>query len=135
SAVTAMVIIDSESTSRSSVKVFSAVTSAVSMPVSSETISARPARISWSLCAMSVLLVCRVLRRVGLVRGPVGPTGGLGEGHDLPGPDEAGAEADLQGEPAGLDLALAQHPVHREGDGRGRGVGGGADVARDGQVR
>jgi hypothetical protein len=49
SALTTIVIIDSESMSRSSVNDLSGCTESVSSPVSSLTISARPARISCSL--------------------------------------------------------------------------------------
>src|SRR3954454_1750362 len=52
SAFTTIVIIDSESMSRSSVKLLSSSTDSTGRPVSSFTISARPLRISCSLLAM-----------------------------------------------------------------------------------
>ena len=74
------------------------------MPVSSLTISARPSRISCSLCAMgvapwcvdgSVLLRCVLTRVTRRAAGVVS-----GQDDDLRGVDQAGAEADLQREAA-----------------------------------
>jgi hypothetical protein len=71
SARVTIVIIDRESMSRSSVNDFSGRTESVGRPVSSLTISARPARISCSLCAIGVsLVVC--------CAGPSGPATSVG---------------------------------------------------------
>src|SRR4051794_41318004 len=91
SALTTMVIIDSESMSRSSVNDFSGWTSLVAMPVSSFTISARPSRISCSLAAMDLSLLRGVRmgddpRRGG---GLGGGFRGLGEPDHLGGVDQA----------------------------------------------
>src|SRR5690606_13179261 len=96
SAWVTIVIIDSESMSRSSVKDFSAVTESAGRPVSSATISARPVAISGSVCAMGVLLGLMV-RVVGRTEGLWDGAGRSGKDDDLGGVDEASAEPDLQG--------------------------------------
>src|SRR6188472_646885 len=124
SALTTIVIIDSESMSRSSVKDLSGSTWSVSMPVSSLTISARPSRISDSLCAMRV---------APSVWGSA--SGNLGDDDDLCRIHESGAKPDLEGEAAARDLVLAQHPLGGQRDGGRGGVGRLGDVARDRDVR
>src|SRR5450631_3604258 len=103
SALTTIVIIDSESMSRSSVKDLSSSTEAVSRPVSSLTISARPSRITFSLCAMRLTPCCRRawwdLPEV--LSDPIFPPGRRelsGQNDDLRGVDQPGAEGDLQGQ-------------------------------------
>src|SRR3954466_13989731 len=115
SALTTMVIIDSESMSRSSVKDLSGCTSSVGMPVSSFTISARPERIFLALAAIWFQLLwwwC-----AGGWVGGAAVWGGWvgrarrrrelscsGQGNDLGGIDQAGTEADEQRRAAALGL-------------------------------
>src|SRR5690349_20671330 len=119
-----MVIIDSESMSRSSVKDLSGSTWSVSMPVTSLTISARPSRISASLCAMW----CRSFVWVAFGKN-------LGDDDDLRRIHESGTEPDLQRQAAARDLLLAQHPLGGERDGGRRRVRRLRDVAGHRDVR
>src|SRR3954454_23731995 len=139
--------IDSESTSRSSVKLLSICTSDAGMPVTSFTMSARPARTSVSDirgsslmsadlrpvgyggfavpgCAVTCLSVCRCADRGRR----------SGQAVDLPGEVESGAEAEQQGQRAALDLAALEHPCQRHRDRGGRGVAGVDDVLGDHDV-
>src|SRR5919112_3970515 len=105
SAFTTIVIIDSESMSRSSVKFLSGSTDSTGRPVSSFTISARPLRISCSLLAIRgapslVVQWCVPEGPVGR-RGTVDGSGKLGRARsgqrdDLRGVRQPGAEADEQ---------------------------------------
>src|SRR5450631_2789658 len=139
SALTTMVIIDSESMSRSSVKDLSSSTEAVSRPVSSLTISARPSRISFSLCAMRLTPCCRRawwdLPEV--LSDPIFPPGRRelsGQNDDLRGVDQPGAEGDLQGQAAVWRLTSVEHALGGQRDRGCRGVAGLGDVAGDGDV-
>src|SRR4051812_47845868 len=125
SAATTTSTMDSESTSRSSTKDLSSWTSSASMPATSLTISARSARIS------SVVAIWRFLLCVGFPSGGAGCVVRSGDGDDLCGVREAGAERDEQGGVAALGLALLDHPVEGERDGRRRGVAHLGDVAGD----
>src|SRR5450759_1433493 len=125
SASVTIVIIDSESMSRSSVKDLSGRTVSVDRPVSSLTMSASPARISCSVYAIgvsiswsigSVVILLRRRRRLSWTRRSGPP---LGQDDDLGGVHETGAEADLQGEIPALDLFLAEQAFGGERDGRG----------------
>src|SRR5690625_890798 len=138
SASVTMVIIDSGSMPRSSVKDFSGRTESAGRPVSSLTISDSPARISRSLCAMRVTPIrvgVRGLWCFGNSVGQDGPPPGAarlsGQSHDLCGVGEPGAETDLQGQGTGLVRALALQPLGGERDGGRGGVAGLGDVARD----
>src|SRR6478735_9988711 len=131
SAATTTSTMDSESTSRSSVKDLSSWTSSTGMPAISFTISARPSTISSCVAAMMALL-----RWCSEVYGSAhsGRTGGerrLGESNDRRGVDETRPEADDECRVAALGLARRQKPLHRERDRRGRGVAGGLDVTGD----
>src|SRR3954463_3651538 len=97
SAAVAISTIDSESTSRSSRKVFSGVTSPTGTPAISFTIWASSARIS--CCDMRS--PCSVLR-------------GSGDADDLSGVGETGAEGEEQGETAAFHLAGADQARQRE---------------------
>src|SRR6478735_11118093 len=121
SAATTTSTMDSESTSRSSMNDLSSCTSSASMPATSLTISARSARIS------SVVAIWRVPSLLGVSVGWCGS----GDGDDLRGVREAGAEGDEQGGVAALRVALLDHPVEGERDGRRRGVALLGDVAGD----
>src|SRR5699024_5591650 len=128
SALTTMVIIEMESMSRSSVKELSSLTSSVATPVSSLTISARPARISVSVCAMVSprLMFCLAVKdypREGgfsvsrhgwsVWRDRLHPPHATGSGEDqhLPGVCQACAEPELHEHVAALGGALLDEPV------------------------
>src|SRR5450631_1023521 len=139
SALTTMVIIDSESMSRSSVKDLSSSTEAVSRPVSSLTISARPSRISFSLCAMRLTPCCR--RAWGdlpvVLSDPNFPSGRRElsrQDDDLRCIDEPGAERNLQGQAAVRRFTRVEHALSRQWDRGRRGVAGVGDIAGDGNV-
>src|SRR5215203_576578 len=121
SASTTTSTIDSESTSRSSTKDLSIWTSSASTPATSLTISARAARIS-------SVLICS----------PASFTWdgnwASGEGNHLGCVRQPGTERDQQGDVARLGLALADHPLERERDGRCGGVARVDDVAGDPDV-
>src|SRR5215207_8170323 len=133
STAVAISTIDSESTSRSSVKDFSGVASAGVTPATSSRISARPDWISW------VLLTRRVLS-LGWGRSSSGTRcpGALGlrsrEDQDLTGEGQAGAVAEDEREIAGLRLAGLHQRGQRERDGGGGGVARLHDVAGDHDV-
>src|SRR5690625_1305988 len=151
SALTTMVIIEMESMSRSSVKDLSSLTSSVATPVSSLTISARPARISVSVCAMVSprLMFCLAVKdypREGgfsvsrhgwsVWRDRLHPPHATGSGEDqhLPGVCQACAEPELHEHVAALGGALLDEPVGGQRDRGRRGVAGLADVAGDDHV-
>src|SRR4051794_21320231 len=129
SALTTIVIMDSESMSRSSVKFFSGWTASVARPVSSFTISARPPRISCSLSAMRCTPSSRSRSR-----SDQDGAGTLRQADDLRGVGQPRTEADEQREAAVRGAALVEHPVHRERDRRRGGVAGLLDVVGDGHV-
>src|SRR5690242_806199 len=122
SAATTTSTMDSESTSRSSTNDLSSWTSSASMPATSLTISARSARIS-SVVAIVAISFSRWVMVELVVRS--------GDGDDLRGVREAGAEGDEQGGVAALGVALLDHPVEGERDGRRRRVALLGDVAGD----
>ena len=66
-----------------------------------------------------------------LLGGAAANGGALGDGDDLRGVREAGAEGDEQGDVAALGLTLGDHPVEGERDRGGRGVALLGDVAGD----
>src|ERR1700749_3999965 len=120
SAATTTSTMDSESTSRSSTKDLSSWTSSASMPATSLTMSARSARIS-SVVAIwlpSLSVGCGSCVRGGTYAVRFGS--GSGDGDDLGGIGEPGAEGDEQGEVAALGLTLVEHPVERQRDRGGR---------------
>src|SRR5659263_43455 len=96
-----MVIIESESMSRSSANVDSAFTDSTGRPVSSLTISARPSRISVALSAM-------VLSSHGVCL--------VGEDDHLRGVRHSGAEADLQGDLSSGGLVLTEQALRCQGN-------------------
>src|SRR5687768_14659206 len=140
SALTTIVIMEMESMSRSSVKDLSISTASVARPVSSLTISARPARIS-SLLAIDGSFSCSCPpqpvvpaalggndsnRGFGLVWESVlwknvfslGESGGRLRKHDHLGTEnQTRAEADLQCQPAAQLRVLLQQAVGGQGDG------------------
>src|SRR5689334_22121211 len=109
SAATTTSTMESESTSRSSVKDLSSWTSPASMPVTSLTMSARSARIS-SVLAMSASLLWGFLW-MGWCESWV-----LRDGDDLGGVRQAGAERDQQGRVAALRFAVEHHLAQRQRD-------------------
>src|SRR3712207_2550986 len=120
STAVAISTIDSESTSRSSVKDFSGVASEGVTPATSSRISARPDWISW-------VLLTRVLSLGWGGRSP--PTSGTRcpgglcvsrKHHDLPGERESGAVPEEQGEVAALRLAALHQGGERQWDRRRR---------------
>src|SRR5450755_3714415 len=120
SAATTTSTIDSESTSRSSVKLLSSWTSAAGMPATSFTISARPARISCSDRAMSVAPYGGWREYTGrIAEGTCSRSGNL---DDLSSVGEAGAESDKQGGLAADQFAAFAQRRQREWDGRRRRV-------------
>src|SRR5699024_1989818 len=127
SARVTIVIIDSESMSRSSVKDLSSWTASVGRPVSSFTISASPARMSSLLAMGAPFLRWLVLLVVD------GRLSGVpsGEDDDLACVGQSGAEPDLQGDGAARGEPLPQQPFGREWDGCGRGVPRLGDVTSD----
>src|SRR3954454_12411480 len=138
STAVAISTIDSESTSRSSVKDFSGVASAGVTPATSSRISPSPAWISW------VLATRGPLSRMVAAPSAVPPSSGdrvsrtdckggtwLGKSQNLPGEGEPGAVAEHQREVAGLGLAGLEQLGERQRDRRGRGVAGLHDVAGD----
>src|SRR5690348_16128761 len=142
STAVAISTIDSESTSRSSVKDFSGVASAGATPATSSRISARP---DW----ISSRLTRGPLFRMGLSREAAGrppttgtgcpgsngwPRGGSRQGQHLPGEGQAGAVAEHQREVAALGLARLEQGGQGERDRRGGGVAGLHDVAGDDDV-
>src|SRR3954452_1209401 len=134
STAVAISTIDSESTSRSSVKDFSGVASAGVTPATSSRISARPDWISW------VLLTRGLSLGWGGTNPPSSGTWCPGnlwvsrKDQYLPGERETGAVAEHQREVAGLRLARLQQRGERERDRGGRGVARLHDVARDHRV-
>src|SRR6478736_923646 len=124
SAATTTSTMDSESTSRSSTNDLSSCTSSASMPATSLTMSARSERIS------SVVAIRRFLLLVGWFRRWCGGAV-LRHGDDLRGVREAGTEGDQEGRVAAARVALLDHPVEGERDGRRRGVALLRDVASD----
>src|SRR6478672_9376310 len=126
SALTTMVIMEMESMSRSSVKDLSSSTASGARPVSSLTISAKPARIS-SLLAIDGSFSCIAGRgcrkRSGRGRGPWAY---LGKDNYLRAEDQPGAETDLQRQSAAQPGVLLQETVGCQRDGgcgRVAGVG------------
>src|SRR5690606_29256994 len=110
-------------------------TSAASMPVSSATISARPARTSFSDRAMLFSFVVfdawhRLMYRKNLVR--LGAA--LRQNHHLGGINQSGTEADLESKVARADLSVAEQALGRERDGGGGRVAGVGDVTAHGHV-
>src|SRR4051794_28283334 len=114
SAFTTIVIMDSESMSRSSVKFLSGWTASVASPVSSLTISARPPRISCSLCAIGVrsFVSCGWGTAQATLRQP----------DHLRGVGQPRTEPDEQREAAVRGVALMKHALHGERNRRRRGV-------------
>src|SRR4051812_8017401 len=135
STAVAISTIDSESTSRSSVKDFSGVASAGVTPATSSRISPSPAWISW------VLATRGPLSRKVAAPSTVPPSSRdrasrtddriSGKSQNLPGEGEPGPVAEHQGEVAGLGLARLQQRGQRQRDRRGRGVARLHDVAGD----
>ena len=123
SACTAISTMDSESMSRSSTKDLSAVTSAVSMPATSSTISARPAEDLGRCRPRWFLLLVGVLVWHGRIV--------TGQDDDLARVGQARAEADEQHDVAGAHPARRPHVVQRHRDRRRRGVAGVDDVVGD----
>src|SRR5438045_3848135 len=130
SAFTTIVIIERESMSRSSVKLLSGWTASTARPVSSLTISARPSRISCSLCAMRMRSFGRFWPVRAVLQAVRMGVGTLRQLDDLGRVGEPGAEADEQGEAAVRRLALLEHAFHRQRDGGRRGVARLLDVVR-----
>src|SRR5918997_514048 len=131
SAATTTSTIDSESTSRSSTNDLSSWTSSASTPATSLTMSARSVRISSVVAIGPSFLrgflggtaVVLILRRACVLGDRSRPaTGRSGDGDDLGGVRQAGAEGDQQCGVAAASVALLDHPVQGEGDRRGRGV-------------
>src|SRR3954447_949896 len=116
---------DSESTSRSSTKLFSGVTS-------SGLTSATSWRMAASSSRMLSATVADSFRSVDAAR--ASGAGTLRGEHDLAGVGQAGPEAEDQHGRAGGDLAGLDHPGQRERDRRGRRVAGGHDVPGDDRV-
>src|SRR5215207_9691034 len=133
SAATTTSTMESESTSRSSTKDLSSWTSSASTPATSLTMSARSARIS-SVVAMGLpFLLWALVTGLGWcdwwwVRCRWSSSG---DGDDLCGVRQAGAEGDEQSRVAGPGVALGDHPVERERDRRGRAVALVGDVTGD----
>src|SRR4051812_42064443 len=136
STAVAISTIDSESTSRSSVKDFSGVASAGVTPATSSRISARPDWISW------VLLTRGLSLGWGGANPPSSGTwcpGGLGwlgsrQHQDLTREGQAGAVAEHEREVAGLGLAGLHQRGECERDGGSGGVARLHDVAGDDDV-
>src|SRR5689334_7496441 len=120
SAATTTSTIDSESTSRSSVKDFSSATSSGLTPATSSRISARP------LVMSSRLVMCGFLSETGCCV--------LRAADDLPGVRETTAEAEQQYGRAGGYLATLDHLGQRERHAGRRGVTGADDVSGDDRV-
>src|SRR4051794_21594565 len=134
STAVAISTIDSESTSRSSVKDFSGVASAGVTPATSSRISASPAWISWVLANVGSSLS----QGGGVPGGPppssgtgVPAVGGLRQAQDLAGEGEPRAVAEHQRQVARLRLTRLEQRGQRERDGGGGGVAGPDDVAGD----
>src|SRR4051812_39061540 len=118
STAVAISTIDSESTSRSSVKDFSGVASDGVTPATSSRISPSPDWISWVLATRGSSL-SDGRRRPGTP--PSSGTGvpavqGLREAQDLPGEGEAGPVAEHQCQVARLRLAGLEQPGERQRD-------------------
>src|SRR3954454_3179548 len=128
SALTTMVIMEMESMSRSSVKDLSSSTASGARPVSSLTISAKPARIS-SLLAIGGSFSCIAGRCCRKWSGPrLRPLAYLGKDNYLCAEDQPGAETDLKGQPAAQGGVLLQEPVRCQRDGGGGRVAGFGNV-------
>src|SRR6478672_11375809 len=131
SAATTTSTMDSESTSRSSTNDLSSWTSSASMPATSLTMSARSARIS------SVVAIWGGSSRLvaGCVQWVVRLGCRSGDGDDLGGVRQPGAEGDEQGGVAAARLTLGHHPVQGQRDRGRRGVALVGDVAGDADPR
>src|SRR5689334_9163987 len=138
STAVAISTIDSESTSRSSVKDFSGVASAGVTPATSSRISPSPAWISWVLATRGPLsrkVAAPRWRRRRPGTGVPADDRISGKSQNLPGEGEPGAEAEHQREVAGPGLARLQQRGQRQRDRGGRGVAGLDDVAGDHRAR
>src|SRR5690349_6624310 len=105
SAAIATSTIDSESTSRSSTKLFSSLTSAGDTSATSSRMLASPSRISSALATGVIPFGWWMGLNVNLRRE-----------HELPGIGQAGAEPEQQHGSAGRDLAALDHAGHGERD-------------------
>src|SRR4051794_39811741 len=132
STAVAISTIDSESTSRSSVKDFSGVASAGVTPATSSRISARPDWMSSRLTLGSSLFgdLHEGGRSADCRDGCPGAQNSR-QAQNLPGEGQPGAVAEHQREVAGLGLARLQQRAERERDRGGRRVARHHDVAGD----
>src|SRR5215218_9417770 len=147
SAATTISTIDNESTSRSSTNDLSGWTSSAATPAMSSTIAARSAWISVALAMVapclrlsSVLEWCcgrrmqRALRPGAVLSGDAARARGgrgSGDGDDLGGVRQPGAEGDEERSIAALRLAVLEQAVEGEGDRGGGGVALVGDVTGD----
>src|SRR3954447_5254273 len=130
SAATTTSTMDSESTSRSSVKDFSSATSSGLTPATSSRISARPEVISSRVAIFLVI----PLRNGGEVL-PAGAACPSGAAHDLAGVGEAAAEAEQQHRGARGHLPALDQLGQGQRDARRRGVAGLDQVLGDDHLR